>query len=321
MEQIKLAPWLCTAKADIVELKQRESLSHALLLLGRDGGGHYHLANLSAQDLLCQHLTQSSACGECHSCQLMKAQTHPDFHFLDGRNETIKVDQIRHILQKVATKPQIGKAKVVFLAQAASMNTNAANAILKALEEPPKETFFLLTSDANSPLLPTIRSRCVLMSLPIPTEREKLAWFNDLGEIETGDLSKLFWVTEEPFTLLNIIKAGKTEIYTKLPLQLKDYLESRCSADDLLANFDIKHNRDFLNALSALMHHCICYSTGKMTPNLEVLRPTFDLLLSRLGIHKIMNAFQRLQSLVHNTGKTNLNMQMQIKAELVLLTK
>lgn len=314
----QLAPWLQSSKNKIFHLKQQQTLTHALLLMGQDGGGHHHLANDCASDILCQKPVESGACGHCHSCQLMQANTHPDFHILDGRSDTIKVDQIREVLKKVTTKPQIGTNKVVFLAQASSMNINASNAILKALEEPPEETFFILTSDANASLLPTIRSRCMLMKLPSPTEEESSAW---LGTLSTEkNLSDLLWVTKEPFTLFDLATSDKDVIYQTMPENLYLYLTGQSNVDDFLAKLDNKNSLDFAKALLAIMHQCICYSTGHAVPNLDKLQQCFDLILNQLGIHHLMLSFQRLQKLVSDMGKTHLNMQLQLRAELLFLS-
>ncbi|TBR42208.1 DNA polymerase III subunit delta' [Marinomonas agarivorans] len=319
MKQTLLAPWLHSAKANLVRQKCEESLPHALLILGRDGGGQHELAQLNVKDILCQNLSLDGACGHCHSCHLVEAGTHPDFHLLDGREETIKIDSVRNVLKKVANKPQIGSAKLVWIAQAASMNINSANSILKALEEPPSETFFLLTSDANAQILPTIRSRCVLISLPTPSHDEAIYWLEQQKEL--SDFADLFWISEEPFTLRQLIQTDKASIYTNLPSQLADYLEGHTSVNEILASFDVKNSHDFIKGLLRLMQQCICYSTGRDLPNIDTLHRVCNLLLERLGIHKIMDAFQRLQVLIANTMRTNLNMHTQIKAELVFLLK
>jgi len=311
----ELVPWLHDSRVDIIQLKKQQSLSHALLLMGRDGGGHHQLAECLGRDILCQNTESDRACGECHSCHLVAANTHPDFHLLDGREESIKVDQIRSILGKITTKPQIGNSKFVFLAQASSMNVNAANAILKVLEEPPAETFFILTSDATARLLPTIRSRCMLMKLPSPSESETKKWLEQLNLTE--DLSSVFWVTQEPFTLSALAQSNKLLIYKELPNNLCRYLLGDCSIDDVLAKLDSKNNIDFIRGMLALSHQCICYSTGEKNPNIEVLQECFDTLLAKLGIHKIIQCFQRLQELVDNSHKTHLNMQLQLKSELI----
>lgn len=310
-----LPPWLVGNQREIGVLKSKQALSHALLLMGKDGGGQHLLANHVAFDILCDDKYSDKACGECHSCRLNQSATHPDYHLLDGRDGTIKVDQIRQIIAKVATSPQVSHSKVVVLAQAASMNTNAANAVLKALEEPPKGTFFILTGDASSQLIATVRSRCLLVSLPEPNAQEIDAWFQGV-ELE-GEIESIMWVTTQPFTLFELGKTGKSLLYKDIPTNVAEYLKGNMPADLVLSKLDAKNSADFLTAFSALFHQCICYSTGAAVPSQSYIQPTLDLLLQRLGIHKVMNCFSRLQALNDKTQKTNLNLQIQLKSELI----
>ena len=310
-----LPSWLNGNRAEVGELKAKQALSHALLLMGKDGGGQHLLANQIAFDILCDQKQAKKACGECHSCRLNVSKTHPDYHILDGREGTIKVDQIRQIIAKVATSPQVSHAKVVVLAQASSMNINAANAVLKALEEPPQGTYFILTGDATSQLIATVRSRCLLVNLPEPSSHEVDEWFNGI-ELE-DDVSSIKWVTQQPFTLYQLAKTGRSLLYKDIVNNIGQYLKNEVPADLVLTKLDNKNSADFVFAFSALFHQCICYSTGARIPSQEAIEPTLNLLIGRLGIHKLMDCFARLQALNNKTQKTNLNLQMQLKSELI----
>lgn len=310
-----LPKWLEANRLEIGVLKASESLSHALLLMGKDGGGQHLLANQIAIDILCDNKHMNKACGDCHSCRLNQSSTHPDYHLLDGQEGTIKVDQIRQIIGKVATSPQVSHAKVVVLAQAASMNINAANAVLKALEEPPKGTFFILTADASSQLIATVRSRCLLVNLPAPSPDQIDEWFEGV-ELE-DDITSIMWVTQQPFALFKLAKSGRSLLYKDMPENVTQYLSGNMSADLVLSKLDSKNSADYVFALSALFHQCIYYSTGATVPNQNDIKPTLDALLTRLGIHKVLDCFARLQSLNDKTQKTNLNLQIQLKSELI----
>lgn len=312
-----LVPWLTDSRSHLAALKQNNALSHALLLIGRDGGGQHQLADFVARDILCEDHSTQTACGQCHTCQLMQANTHPDFHLLDGQDESIKIEHIRNILGKVSQKSQIAPAKVVLIKQASSMNINASNAVLKALEEPPSGTFFILTSDTNSRLLPTIRSRCLLQRLPMPTQQQAQGWLDGLQCEE--DVSDLFWLTQEPFQLAAIAQAKQVPFYLDLPAKVQQYLQDG-NVDEVMAALDKKNSTPFSQGLLALLHQCICYSTGEQVPNIVLLQTCFDALLAKLGIHRIMQCFQRLQELVDKSQKTHLNMALQLRAELIFWT-
>ncbi len=310
-----LPKWLHANQLEIGTLKANQALSHALLLMGKDGGGQHVLANQIAIDILCDQKHLNKACGECHSCRLNESSTHPDFHLLDGREGTIKVDQIRQIITKVATSPHVSHAKVVVLAQAASMNLNAANAVLKVLEEPPKGTFFILTADASSQLIATVRSRCLLVNLPQPSVQQVVEWFEGV-ELE-DDVASIKWVTQQPYTLYQMAKSGRSLLYKDIPENVRQYLDGNMSADLVLSKLDSKNSADYVYAFSALFHQCICYSTGASVPSQDDIKSVLDALLTRLGIHKVMDCFTRLQSLNDKTQKTNLNLQIQLKSELI----
>ncbi|MFG1488548.1 DNA polymerase III subunit delta', partial [Oceanospirillum sp. HFRX-1_2] len=119
-------------------------LPHALLLAGEEGIGKYHLARAMAAYLLCRQPAET-ACGECASCALFHAGTHPDLMEVmpESEGKQIKIEQIRK-LQTFANKTaQQGGFRVVVLQPADAMNINAANALLKNLEEPGNNVLFI----------------------------------------------------------------------------------------------------------------------------------------------------------------------------------
>ncbi len=156
----------------------RNQHAHAYLLHGPAGIGKRVLANQLAARLLCQQPLALAACGECKSCHLLAAGTHPDFYVLEPEeaDKAIKVDQVRDLVDFVVQTPQLGGRKLVLLEPAEAMNPNAANALLKSLEEPAGNTVMLLISHQPSRLLPTVRSRCVQQACPLPDETQSLDW-------------------------------------------------------------------------------------------------------------------------------------------------
>ncbi|MBR7889937.1 DNA polymerase III subunit delta' [Marinomonas sp. A79] len=306
-----LAPWLTHSLQQVQRLKHTGKLSHALLITGADGVGQEPLAREMVKDLMCEE-TQGPACDHCHSCQLMKGESHPDFRMLDGESGTIKVDQIRLLVKQISQKPQVGRNKVVLITHAQAMNINAANAVLKALEEPADRTYFVLTSSQSSPLLPTIRSRCLLVNVPTPTMHEVTAW---LQTQQNGErLSNLFWLTTQPFRLLLLQQQGKTELYAELPEKVNALLQQSASVSDLVKGVDSKNIEDYCNGLGAILHQCICHSTGAQLD--KALDGIYHTLIARQGIESLMLRYQSLQKLKSDLQKTNLNPIMQLTHEL-----
>ena len=160
------------------QLAGRSQHAHAYLLHGPAGIGKRALAERLMARLLCQTPAGLDACGHCKSCHLLAAGTHPDNFILEPEeaDKAIKVDQVRTLVGFVVQTAQLAGRKVVLVEPAEAMNLNAANALLKSLEEPSGDTVLLLISHQPSRLLPTVKSRCVQQACPLPSEADSLAW-------------------------------------------------------------------------------------------------------------------------------------------------
>ncbi|TBU97765.1 DNA polymerase III subunit delta' [Stutzerimonas kirkiae] len=172
------------------QLASRRQHAHAYLLHGPAGIGKRQLAERLMALLLCQRPTATGACGQCKACQLLAARTHPDHFILEPEevDKAIRVDQVRELVGFVTQTAQLGGRKVVLLEPAEAMNLNAANALLKSLEEPSGETVLLLVSHQPSRLLPTIKSRCQQQACPLPTRAQSLEWLaGQLPEMAAGE--------------------------------------------------------------------------------------------------------------------------------------
>ena len=172
-----LYPW----QADFwQQLSGRAQHAHAYLLHGPQGIGKRALAERFMAFLLCQQPAGDQPCGQCKSCHLLAAGTHPDHFILEPEeaDKAIKVDQVRELVEFIVQTAQLGGRKVLLLEPAEAMNLNAANALLKSLEEPSGATVLLLISHQPSRLLPTVRSRCVQQACPLPSRAQSLAWLD-----------------------------------------------------------------------------------------------------------------------------------------------
>ncbi|HXM83685.1 MAG TPA: DNA polymerase III subunit delta' [Burkholderiales bacterium] len=182
-----------------------ERLPHALLIHGAQGVGKLALAEKIAQLLLCEATDASrKPCGSCEGCRWFTGGNHPDFRRLepealaqppDAATEEegeaparrgkpsieIKIDQVRELADFLNIGSHRGRLRVALVHPAEEMNASAANALLKALEEPPASAMFLLVSHRPSRLLPTIRSRCVALPVAIPRKEVALQWLSAQG--------------------------------------------------------------------------------------------------------------------------------------------
>lgn len=188
-------PWQKNDWARLQELRKRPA--HGLLFKGTKGIGKLDLAINFAQSLLCQHPDGSDfACGKCPSCHWFEQGSHPDFRLLQPEtlslegeetesgkkpSKQISVDQIRGLADFIGMSAHQGGRRVVVIHPAEAMNTNAANALLKNLEEPPQGVLFILVSHKPQQLLPTILSRCLSFALPAPDAASATRWLTEQG--------------------------------------------------------------------------------------------------------------------------------------------
>jgi DNA polymerase-3 subunit delta' len=159
-------------------------LPHGLLLTGMAGIGKAELAAHLAHALTCTEPTgEGDPCGQCRSCQLNAAGTHPDIHWYrpEEPGKAIKVDAIRELAQSSVLTAG-GSGRSVFIIEPAdAMNAAAANALLKTLEEPAGGAVLILVSASPDRLPATIRSRCQQLALSPPAEAVATAWLTERG--------------------------------------------------------------------------------------------------------------------------------------------
>jgi DNA polymerase-3 subunit delta' len=164
--------WNLIGHAWAVDLLRRHVANgearHAYLFSGPPGLGRRTLAVRLAQALNCTNPpAPGEFCGQCRDCRQIAAMQHPDLAVVQAENEggTLKVDQVRAVQHSLSLKPYQSKYRVALFLRFQEANDNAANALLKTLEEAPAHAILLLTADTPELLLPTIVSRCEILRL------------------------------------------------------------------------------------------------------------------------------------------------------------
>lgn len=146
-------------------MERSKQVPHALLLSGPSGTGKFMVASVLAAALLCLAAeSEISPCGSCQSCLHMSRGTHPDFLTVGPEGTSIKIEQIRALQHEAALAPYVSQRRVCIIDGAELMTTQAANSILKILEEPVGDIIFMLLSANRQLLLATIISRCMMLT-------------------------------------------------------------------------------------------------------------------------------------------------------------
>jgi len=135
-------------------------IPHAYLFRGPDGVGKKLTALLTAARLNCLTPEGSSGCGACSSCKKLVSGNHPDVVVVSPENGTIKIDRIRELCRSLSYPPYESEMRIVIIEDVHTMTPQAANSLLKTLEEPPERNLLILTAESSRELLPTIVSRC-----------------------------------------------------------------------------------------------------------------------------------------------------------------
>ncbi|MEJ0006914.1 MAG: DNA polymerase III subunit delta' [Steroidobacteraceae bacterium] len=184
-KEVAAASWLQPARAQLLAMLRMERVPHALLIQDAPGAGGGQLALWLAQRLLCVAPATDGPCGLCAACRSVAEDRHPDFTRLAliEDSKQIRVEQARDLSAHLALASHQGGYKVALIDPADALNWNAANALLKTLEEPPARTVLILVALQPSRLPATILSRCQRVRIRAPERTVALQWLNDaVGE-------------------------------------------------------------------------------------------------------------------------------------------
>jgi DNA polymerase-3 subunit delta' len=180
-------------------------MSHAWLFTGPPGSGRSNIAKAFAAALICQE----RGCGSCEACKTVLAGTHPDIELVDVSGLSIKIDEIREIVSRSSWGASTSNWRAVVIEDCDRMTEAAANALLKALEEPGASTIWLLCAPTIHDVLPTVRSRCRHLNLKTPTTSEIVGYLVEkldvshnqaklAAEISQGHIGKAIRLLKTP---------------------------------------------------------------------------------------------------------------------------
>lgn len=212
-----------------------QSMVQSWLFTGPPGSGRSHVALAFAAALLCN----AGGCGDCHSCHLANRGSHPDLEVIRTEGLSLKIDEVREIIARASWEPSSSRFRVVVIEDAERLTESAANALLKAIEEPGVRTIWLLCSPTVEDVLPTIRSRCRQIPLVTPSTAavaallvreesasDEIAKF--AARASQGHIGRARFLVREPDS-----RARRDEVI-KLALQLSDVAGAMAGAARLM---------------------------------------------------------------------------------------
>ena len=285
-----LYPWLVESYAKIANSFQEGVAHHALLIKADKGLGAEQLCAALNARIICQTPENNAACGHCHSCHLMAGQSHPDFHQLASiEGKDIGIEQVRAITEIVSQRAQQNGNKLVYIAQAERLTQAAANALLKTLEEPPENTYFLLQTNNTSELPATIYSRCQIWSITPPSKEAAKQWLKQQTSADDAEIAiALAMSLNLPLLALEAMQQGLIEKRKNFLRQFWLFYRRR-SPLEILPAFEKEQTLQQLDWILAFLNDAL-----KEKLEINQGRQNPDLLL---GIHQFAAELHTLQLL------------------------
>ena len=295
-------PWHKEAWQQYEQYLTRERLSHALLVSGPSAIGKLAFCQAFIQRMNCTNpAPQGHPCGTCENCHLIKVGTHPDVRFVHteeeegNRAEQIKVDDIREINRFMALSRQQGQFKVVCINRAHRMNINAANALLKTLEEPPPGSVLFLVTHRPETLPATIRSRCQVWRFGVPDPQVALMWLGQETDEPLGQ-DLLDVCRGRPLLALKLHASGLGKLRASFYEQLRALMqgeESITAVSSRLKNEDPERIIDWMQAWCADLIRCCFEKDPQTIENPDALEALQEL-VPRSDPHALFDCLDRL---------------------------
>lgn len=284
---------------------QKENIAHAYIFEGAESKELEEVALWVSQSILCQEKTDEYlACGVCQRCTRIVDGDYPDIRFLYPDGQTIKVDQIREVKQFFAGSGLESTKKILIINQAEKMTPQAANSLLKFIEEPVGDSYIFLLTHNASMLLPTIQSRCQLVTLRDRPKSQLKIEFQQAG-VPTINLDLLLEMTQ---SVNKAVELSNDEWFNEARELIQKwffYMENHdlqafiFVQQHLMAHFKDKQNQ-------ILMYDILLYIVQKNSKKKE--SSSFDYLKMT---HLVSNAKQKL---IAHVSFQNVSEQLSLRA-------
>ncbi len=264
-------PWHQQQWNLLLDARTRQRLGHALLLRGRDGLGVRQFAGRLATALVCQDSSlDNRPCGICKGCGLSAAGSHPDLMIIepDVGKTTIGIVLVRRLVELLGLAPKLGGSKVAILSPAESLTREAANSLLKTLEEPPGDVVFLLVASSSTMLAQTIRSRCQLIDFPTPRRHQVLPWLAERITQATDVELALDIAGGAPLRALDMVKEEHRRLRRQVFATFVDTVRGQAEPLAVAKHWHLLGTREVLQWLASFVADCIRLSHAEVPPRL-----------------------------------------------------
>lgn len=304
------ASWLLRAQAQLGSLMQ--ATTAPILVHGHQPKGLYELVGQHLAELLCEAPTGNKPCLQCPGCHMRVAGNHPDLRYLMPQavalelgfnvevktgvkpSQDIRIDDVRDLQNYFNTASSRGASRYVVVYPFDNMNANTANALLKTLEEPANGLRFVLVGSRVDKLLPTIRSRCQELTMPMPAISECLAWLETQG-VQQPDVA-LGVAMNDPFEALSLAQTAADQLDLR-----KKFLEWLANPDQHAnppAGLEKVGLPTVLELAMRLCSDCVAQAHGLKATNFPWLSPKL-MWVKSIGIERFSQLYQNLQKEFH----------------------
>lgn len=300
-------------------------ISQGLIFAGQRGVGKHQFALALAQAINCENPKNGDACNKCLSCRKISSHEHPDVHTISPDGQFIKIGQMRELSQEAQYRPYEGRRRVYIIDDAERLREEAANSILKTLEEPPESSLILLVTSKPYALLETIRSRCQMLSFAPLTSTELEIYLKAnykrpaeetrmLARLARGSIGRTLEIDlgvyrEKRAMMLELIEAlAITRDAVKL-LSAAEHLGRKLEKDEF------ENHLDVLVVLLADLFHLKLGEPADSLTNSDIA-PRLERIADALTLEQIIEWVGKIEQVLQSLAR-NVNRQLAMEAMLM----